>query len=271
MTANSIFTILSCTRNGPSSHQLMVSGLDEEQKNVDRNISKCRKSIFGLLGPTFAYSVKVSPAVQLHLWRVYCLPVMLSGLDALPVRPTVMKSVSIFHNKILRGFLKLSQTSPTPSIYFLCGELPIEGKIHIRLLSLFYNIVANPQTTVYKIVKYILMMADDKSVTWSVHLRVISSMYGLPDPLQVIQDPPLNKLNWNELVMTRVTIYHEKKWRLKAENNSKMTQTSRTVRKTAPNSVQHQRQQRHPKAKSPAEISHRRCSVPGKTIHRPRH
>ena len=202
---------------------LVVSGLDEEQKNVDRNISKCRKSIFGLLGPTFAYSVKVSPAVQLHLWRVYCLPVMLSGLNALPVRPTVMKSVSIFHNKILRGFLKLSQTSPTPSIYFLCGELPIEGKIHIGLLSLFYNIVANPQTTVYKIVKYILMMADEKSVTWSVHLRVISSMYGLPDPLQVIQDPPLNKLNWNELVMTRVTIYHEKKWRLKAENNSKMT------------------------------------------------
>ena len=97
---------------------LAVSGLGKEQKNVERNISKCRISIFGLLEPTFAYSVKVSPAVQLHLWRVYCLPVMQSGLAAILVRPTVMKSVNIFHNMILRGFLKLSPTSPSPSLYF---------------------------------------------------------------------------------------------------------------------------------------------------------
>ena len=131
---------------------LIVSGLDEEQKNVDNNINKCRKSIFGLLGPAFAYSVKVSPAVQLHLWGVYCLPVLLSGLGALPIRPTVMKSVTIFHNKILRGFLKLSQTSPTPSLYFLCGELPIEEKVHLRLFSLFFNILTNPHTKAFEIV-----------------------------------------------------------------------------------------------------------------------
>ena len=90
------------------------------------------------------------------------------------------------------------------------------------MLSLFYNIMTNPQTTAYKIVKYILMMSDDKSVTWSVHLRLICRMYGLPDPLQLIQDPPLTKLSWNQIVTTKVTVYHEKKWRLKAETNSKM-------------------------------------------------
>ena len=37
---------------------LVVSGLHEEKKNVDMNISKCRNSIFGLLGPVFAYSCK---------------------------------------------------------------------------------------------------------------------------------------------------------------------------------------------------------------------
>jgi hypothetical protein len=202
---------------------LIVSGLDEEQKNVDNNINKCRKSIFGLLGPAFAYSVKVSPAVQLHLWGVYCLPVLLSGLGALPIRPTVMKSVTIFHNKILRGFLKLSQTSPTPSLYFLCGELPIEGKVHLRLFSLFFNILTNPHTKAFEIVKYILMMSNEKSITWSVHLRLICRMYGLPDPLQLMQAPPPTKRSWNTLVTTKVTVYHENKWRLKAENNSKMT------------------------------------------------
>ena len=66
------------------------------------------------------------------------------------------------------------------------------------------------------------MMSDEKSFTWPVHLMPICSKYGLPDPLQLIQDPPLTKLSWNQIVTTKVTVYHEKKWRLKAETNSKM-------------------------------------------------
>ena len=84
---------------------LIVSGMSEEQKNVDNNITKCRKSIFGLLGPAFAFKCKLSPTVQLHLWEIYSLPVLRSGLAALPVRPSVQKSLQTFHHKILRGFL----------------------------------------------------------------------------------------------------------------------------------------------------------------------
>ena len=46
---------------------MIVSGLDEEQKNVDKSISQCRKSLFGLLGPALSYSCKLSPLAQLHL------------------------------------------------------------------------------------------------------------------------------------------------------------------------------------------------------------
>ena len=72
---------------------LIVSGLDEEQKNVDKNMQSCRKSLFALLGPAFAYKCKVAPAVQIHLWRVYCQPVLRSGLSALPIRPTHMEPI----------------------------------------------------------------------------------------------------------------------------------------------------------------------------------
>ena len=34
---------------------LIVSGSEEEQKNVDENIIKCRNSLFALLGPAFSY------------------------------------------------------------------------------------------------------------------------------------------------------------------------------------------------------------------------
>ena len=80
---------------------LIVSGISEEHKNVDENIQQCRKSLFGLLGPAFAFKCQLSPVVQLHLWRTYNLPVLTSGLSALPIRPVHMKTLSGFHNKTL--------------------------------------------------------------------------------------------------------------------------------------------------------------------------
>ena len=76
---------------------LIVAGYNEESRNVDENITKCRTSLFSLLGPAFAYKCMLSPVVQLHIWRTCCLPILLSGLPALPVRPTVAKSLKLFH------------------------------------------------------------------------------------------------------------------------------------------------------------------------------
>ena len=137
---------------------LIVSGECEEQKNVDRNIIKCRSSLFALLGQAFTYKCMLSPLAQIHIWRTCNLPVLISGLSALPIRPVNIKPMETFHKKILRGFLKLSQTSPVPALYFLLGELPVEGTLHIHTLSLFYNLWINPDLTVHKNVAYILKM-----------------------------------------------------------------------------------------------------------------
>ena len=201
---------------------LVVSGTDEEQKNVDRNIAQCRKSLFSLLGPALSYKCKLSPIAQLHLWNTYSLPVLTSGLSALPIRPAVMKSLTIFQNKILRGFLKLSNSSPIPSLYFLTGELPIEARIHLDLLTLFHNVISNPQTKIFQIVSYILKMAEDRSTTWSFHLKLLCRQYQLPDPLQLLQDTPMTKSAWKTLTTTRITAYHERELRLKAKRNSRM-------------------------------------------------
>ena len=47
-------------------------------------------------------------------------------------------------------------------------QIGIEASLHLDLLSLFFNILSKPQTKVFEIVKYILMMSDSKSTTWSV-------------------------------------------------------------------------------------------------------
>ena len=202
---------------------LIVSGTCEEQKNVDNNIHECRKSLFGLLGPAFAFNCQLSPVVQLHLWRTYNLPILLSGLSALPIRPIHLKPLTTFHNKILRGFLKLSSHSPIPGLHFILGELPIEAKLHLDVFSLFYSIWANPQTTVHKIVAYILKMTDDTSTTWTSHLRILCKLYKLPDPLHLMEREALwSKERWKTLTKTRVTAHHESELRRKAIGNSKM-------------------------------------------------
>ena len=116
------------------------------------------------------------------------------------------KSLKLFHNKIMRGFLKLSKSSPIPALHFLLGELPAEAVLHIRTFSLVHNIWSNPSLTISTMVKYILKMCERSSTTWSNHVLLLSEQYGLPSPLTLLQcSPPATKQSWSALVETKVT------------------------------------------------------------------
>ena len=110
-------------------------------------------------------------------------PVLRSGLAALPIRPTIMKTIIGFHHKILRGILKLSPVSPLPPLYFLLGELPMEACLHLDIFALFWSIWAIPLTKVHEITKYLLMMSDSTSITWSAHIGILIQQYSLPTHL----------------------------------------------------------------------------------------
>ena len=201
---------------------LIISGKNQEQKNVDLKISKARKSLFSLLGAGFAYKCNLSPAVKLHLFRTYTCPILRSGLCSLALGDKYMKSLSLFQRKILKSFLYLSKTASTPAIHFLTGELPVEGQIHRDIFSLFYNVWTNPTTKIYKIVHYLLQNSEENSRTWAVHLRYLSKMYNLEDPLSCLERDPPSKSSYSELVKTKITQFHEKELRAKAETNTYM-------------------------------------------------
>ena len=189
---------------------LIVSGQDEEAKNVDENIQQCRSSLFALLGPAFSFKSKVSPNVQIHS-QLACTS---SGLAALPVRPAQAQPLVVFHHKILRGCMKLSSSSPIPALYFLLGELPIVTTLHLDVLTLFHNIWSNPDTTIHEITKYILKMADSQSVTWAAHVRTLCQLYDLPDPLHLLQqEDAWPKSKWKNWCSAKVKSYQEKLWR----------------------------------------------------------
>ena len=201
---------------------LLVSGIDEEIKNVDKNIKSARDTLFSFLGNILSYKCKLSPTVQYHTWSVYVKPVLRSGLAALPVRPTVLKSLTTFQLKILRAILKLSKFSPIVPLYFLLGELPVEATLHLDVLSLFWNIWVNPTTKAFEVLKYLLMMSKSNSLTWAAHVRILFLKYNLPDPLVLLNSQPWTKERWKEHSKAAVISHHEAALRNKAAGNYKL-------------------------------------------------
>ena len=131
--------------------------------------------MFSLLGAGFAYKSNLSPVLKLHLFRTYTCPITRSGLASFALRASCLEPLTLFHRKTLKSILKLSKTAPTPAIHFLTGELPIEGKVHKDIFSLFYSIWSNPDTKIHEIVKYLLKNNVENSRTWSAHLRKINN------------------------------------------------------------------------------------------------
>ena len=200
----------------------VVSGVTQETKNIDTRIKKARGHLFSLLGPAFAYKCLLSPVVKMHLFRTFTCPILRSGLYSFALRKEQLSPLSLFHRKVLKSFLHLSQTAPTPAIHFLLGELPMEGKVHRDMFSLFYGVWCNPDTKIYSIVKYLLTNSSENSRTWAINMRHISTMYGLEDPLSCLQRDPPEKSSYKELIMTKITSFHEKELRMKASTNDLM-------------------------------------------------
>ena len=200
----------------------VVSGRNQEEKNVDLRITKGRKCVFGLLGVGFAFKCFFSPVVNLHFYRTYVCPILHSGLSSFSLQSSQLEPLALFQRKLLKSILKLSSTAPTPAIHFLTGELPVEGKLHRYVFSLFFGVWNNPDTKIYDILKYLLKTSLDNSRTWAVHLRHLCKRYGLEDPLVYLSKDPPTRSSWKELIATKITAYFENKLRSAASTNSLM-------------------------------------------------
>ena len=201
----------------------IVSGVAQEQKNIDLRIDKGRKNLFGMLGPAFSFKCLLSPVVKFHLFKTYTCPILRSGLSSFSLRKNMLQPLTIFHRKTLRGILCLSKTSNIPALHFLLGELPIEAQIHKDIFSLFFSVWRNPDSKIYQVVKYLLETSLENSRTWSVHLKHLSEQYNLDDPLVCLRMDPPEKSTYKEHVQTKICAFYENSLRVLAARNSQMT------------------------------------------------
>ena len=195
----------------------IVSGRSQEEKNIDLKMEKGRKSLFSLLGSAFSFKCLLSPVLKLHLYRTFTCPRTRSGLSSFSLRSTQLEPLAIFQRRTLKLILKLSITAPTPSIHFMTGDLQQD------VFSLFYSVWSNPDTKIYQIVKYLLENTCENSRTWAAHLRHLSRLYELEDPLSCLRRDPPQKSQYKELILTKITAHYENKLRISATGNSLMT------------------------------------------------
>ena len=180
------------------------------------------KSMSCLLGPTLCQNCMINPTTKLHIFKTYAYPILRSGLSTFPLRPNHMKSLEIFFNKTLKSTLKLSITAKTSALLFLSGEIPIAAQLHLDIFSLFYNVWSNPQTKIFKVVKYLLETSNDNSHTWCIHLRHLSRMYSMTDPLTLLYNKPPSKDKYKQYVKVLIVSYHEKEQRQNCVNSESM-------------------------------------------------
>jgi len=140
-------------------------------------------------------------------------PIARSGLSAMTLQSKHIKPLNIFHRKVMRSFLGLSDKSPIPCAYFLTGELPLEATLHKDVFTLFHNVWSNPETKIFEIVKFLLLNCPKNSHTWSRHVMNLAVMYGINDPALAIQSVPPSKTEYSKLTLTKITAYHESELR----------------------------------------------------------
>ena len=148
--------------------------------------------------------------------------ILRSGLSTFVLRENTLESLSIFQRKTLRSILKLSKNATNPAHYFLCGDLPTEGKLHRYVFSLFYSVWVNPDSKIYEVVKYLMNNSCDNSRTWSVFLKQLAEKYSLDDPIKCLNKDPPSKSQFKECVITKITAFYENKLREHSASNSCM-------------------------------------------------
>ena len=54
------------------------------------------------------------------------------------------------------------------------------------------------------------MIANASSLTWTAHIKLLFSLYSLPDPLTLISGSLLPKEKWKVITKTAIVAYYEK-------------------------------------------------------------
>ena len=174
---------------------------------INSRIQSGRKAIYSIAGAGLYGLRGVSPDAALKLLQAYVTPCMLYGLEALCISTQDILPLEKYYRTLLKSIQHLPNATANAACYLLLGVLPIEGQIHVKMLTLFGSILRRDGSVEREIAVRQLTVKDDSSSSWFIHIKKLLQKYDLPsiDSLVCI---PTKKEAWKKTVKKAV----EEKW-----------------------------------------------------------
>ena len=193
---------------------------------IDENVQKARKTLYSLMASGLHGENGLDPETSIHLLRTYVLPVLLYGLDIYLPSPTELRTLETQFRKIIKHILSIPTTTADPAPFILSGLLPAEGFIHLRALTLFGNIARLDANSIEKrLALRQLTMKNINSGSWFSDVRKICIKYDLPDPMDILGDPP-SRYSWKRQINIKVNLYWKTRIGSQADSYSSLKHLS---------------------------------------------
>jgi hypothetical protein len=147
--------------------------------------------------------------------QLHATPVLLSGVATLVLSKAEKKVIDTHYKCTVQNLLRLHQNTPRAVVFFLAGCLPGEAVLHCRQLGLFSMVCHLPGDPLNRHARYILTCAPPSAKSWFQQIRDLCSQYGLPTPLQQL-DNPLPKEAFKSFVKKNIVDYWQTLLRVEA-------------------------------------------------------
>ena len=200
-TAEHVGVIRSPGGNLPHIHQRLVSH---------------KKALGAILFTGMSRRHRANPLAAIRAEKIFGSPVLFSGLPSLILSKGEIELISAHVKQTLEGLLKLHPKTPEPVVFLISGTMPAEATLHMKQLTLFGMICRIPENILHRIAKEALIHSDNKDKSWFGQIRSLCYMYGLPNPLSLLNAPP-PKDHFKKILKLKIADLWQSKLRFEAQ------------------------------------------------------
>ena len=183
--------------------------------HIHQRLVSHKKALGAILFTGMSRRHRANPLAAIRAEKIFGSPVLFSGLPSLILNKGEIELVSVHVKQTLEGLLKLHPKTPEPVVFLISGTMPAEATLHLKQLTLFGMICRLPENILHRIAKEALILSDDKDKSWFGQIRSICFMYGLPNPLSLLNVPP-PKENFRKILKLKIADFWQSKLRSEA-------------------------------------------------------
>ncbi len=178
---------------------LQRSSFDHDNTNIKDRINLARRTVYSLMGTGLHGVNGLNPKTSIHIFKVFVLPRLLHGLEALVLTKGNIQELQKYHLDFLRHIQGLPKHTAKAAVYLMLGEIPIEGHLHLRQLTLLGQILRSSNNNIKMLALRQTATQDQKSHSWFAQTTSILVSYGLPVVADLL-DLDYSKDQWKRLL-----------------------------------------------------------------------